>query len=426
MADDDKEQEWLDWEKSLETLYANLSKLDPSLMVHITTSSVRDTLSQLREVSASSVWASLRLFHRMGEAVSGVNALAQVSQEPMASVLAGFLNSDVCRHPSPAVSLVYFDVVVRYSKFLEKNPKFLKVTVASFLDKSGLRHRNGLVRSHAIKCFGNFLIDYDPEAAKSAFRPFVEPMVKGIVATIEPRATRGMTGPVPITHADMQTLVEALARLIGSPITGAAFSAYFGRILALLGTPMDEGLKALAASRPDGSGTPGQQQRQAGQKGGWLGWISQDPALAAKRFSQAMDAVSSFIKPLASEDAGKVQPLLKVCLEKILRIHALLPAHPQVRAKTVVYLHHMVGMLGEELLPYLPRVLAPLIKHTDPSNIVKLLVVVNQCLVTFQDKFVPTLDVLTQPLVARCRQCIEAYSYADQSEAKVALACNLL
>jgi hypothetical protein len=56
--------------------------------------------------------------------------------------------SDVSSYSHQAVSIVYFDIFLRYSRLLTYNPKLIK-KIETFVDKRGIKSENPIIRKKA-------------------------------------------------------------------------------------------------------------------------------------------------------------------------------------------------------------------------------------------------------------------------------------
>lgn len=72
-------------------------------------------------------------------------------------MMESLLTSGVSNYPHSAVSLCFFELVVRYEKFFLVMPQYVASTLVAFLDQRGMRHSDPKVRSRASYLFSRFV-----------------------------------------------------------------------------------------------------------------------------------------------------------------------------------------------------------------------------------------------------------------------------
>lgn len=72
-------------------------------------------------------------------------------------MMESLLSCGVSNYPHPAVTLCFFELVVRYEKFFLVEPQFVAPTLVAFLDQGGMRHANPKVRSRVAYLFSRFV-----------------------------------------------------------------------------------------------------------------------------------------------------------------------------------------------------------------------------------------------------------------------------
>lgn len=423
---DDREERFDHYRALLIKTFGNMGLCMPQQTMEWTRSLLAETLANLANSPFVRVEVALKMLHLLGQHIKG--AMRGLGEEPFRSMIGGMLTSDVSKHPHPQVVLVYFNTgmcgcnidlkgtatgprklfhflvfvvlmepstraVNRYSKFLEQYPEFLGGVLTAFVDNRGMRHPHPKVRSRAcyllLQVFKSF-----SESQKRHVRPYIDQMLKVMHEILEPVLSRGMQRGVQtlIAYDDCLYLCEVIGMLIGSSMTGDKVREYFAQTLAFFKKQLDA---AIA-------------QRHV--------WLNQDPELAGKRLSQVVNCIGCLSKPL-QKDASKICDLLDSCFDSVVQMHAILPQHAGVRAKTIFFLHRMTDILGDRALPRFPLVLEALVAHCEAQNVGEFLTLVTNLVNTYKAKLFPTLDTLFFPLVSKVFECIQSYAHIDQQSA---------
>ena len=82
---------------------------------------------------------------------------SQSKASALQPMMESLVSSGVSNYPHPAVTLCFFELVVRYEKFFLVEPQFVPSTLMAFLDQRGMRHANPKVRSRVAYLFSRFV-----------------------------------------------------------------------------------------------------------------------------------------------------------------------------------------------------------------------------------------------------------------------------
>ena len=81
----------------------------------------------------------------------------QAKASALQPMMQSLLSCGVSNYPHPAVTLCFFELVVRYEKFFLVEPQYVAPTLVAFLDQGGMRHANPKVRSRVAYLFSRFV-----------------------------------------------------------------------------------------------------------------------------------------------------------------------------------------------------------------------------------------------------------------------------
>lgn len=374
-------------------------------------------------------------------------------------MIGALLSSPLSAHPHPVISLLYFDVVFRFIKFLDHNPEFLGPVLTSFLDQRGIRHPAAQVRGRACYVFAKCL-EVLPLPVKAQIRPFVDPMLKEIQAVIEavlgpnaPLTTaknlkaqgRGFEGtaaaggagaPLALLSADdVPHLCQSMGILVSSPVTGVErCHDYVALAFQFFRTQLESAL------------TP---QSQAT-------WFPHDQERVGIRLAQLIDGVAIMTKPL-SNDGARISDLMLGMAQVILQVLTLLPTHlpapektPSVVLKSIVWAHRMIeghvklmssagvnpaavaaasangvpasaaAAADASILQFLSILLDLLLKHASEQSLPNLLDLLNYALRAFGKRLEALLDSIFLQVCEKVFAVLQSYAHVDQPQQLVA------
>lgn len=442
---DDEDERFLDYrQRELLKLFTNITLASPALILELMAARLQDTLQKLSTLPFGTVEVTLKLFYQIAEPL---RANQRTAEEPFRGMIGSLLSSAISNHPHPVISLLYFDLVVRYVKFLDANPDFLGPVLASFLDQRGIRHPHVTVRGRACYLFYKCVSAF-PEAVKKQLRPFLDSMLAEIQTVIEtvlgpnapnapgastvPSSSRAAAaGAVPkhpaalVSFEDVLHLCESMGILVSSTVTGHDnCHRYVSLAFHFFRTQLE------SAVAPQSKAI----------------WFPHDQDRVAIRLSQLIESVSSISKAL-SHDGSRINDLMLDMAHIILQVLTLLPTHAPIVHKTIFFAHRMIdchphltaaqmAALAQQpagaaasnadtpILQFFALILQLLLKHANAASIVKIIDLLNQILLKFKKKFEPVLDQVFLPTCEKIFEVLASYAHVDQPQIASGAATN--
>ena len=435
----DNDAAFLEFRTSLHVTFCNLVPNMPDLSIELTSVLVTSLLVRWRDEDWRRVEGALRLFYDLGEALKG-GVHTRINDEPMSSVLAALLRSDISTSPNPPVVLVYQLIVHRYTRFLEQHPEYLPSTLSSFLDQRGIHHPHAVVRGKACYLLYKLLLSF-PDGIRKTMREYVDGMI-GQVQGVVDRVLNSESGVDVVSGEDCQYLCEVLGILVSASVTGEACVAYVTMLLQFFASHLTAALAASASwapvaaaalsASPSPSAASSISPRSSSSPAAVNSSTSATPSsaidldLIGTRLALLFDSFGNVSKPL-SKDTQRVSPLFDHCFTLILQLFSLLPSHDSVRSKTIFVIHRMVECQGQRVLNHVhPAALSDLIRYATVSNVTAVLPLFSQMVVSFKtvSECLSMLDIQFIPLCSKVMQCLEHYSYIDRTTAPASSAAS--
>uniref|UniRef100_UPI00358FE804 exportin-T isoform X2 n=1 Tax=Myxine glutinosa TaxID=7769 RepID=UPI00358FE804 len=378
----EEEVMFLDYRKQLKLLLDKVAQVSPNLLLLSIHRVVTSTLRDWKGCEFGEVELALRLLYMLGEALpaghcghfSGDESKASVLQDMM--VLSGVSHFQHC-----AVTLQFFETVVRYDKFFSAEPQHIPEVLVGFLDCRGLRHPNAKVRS---RC--SYLLSRFVKSLSKQIVPFVEdilcqvqdllvfsPRVNGLQPALSGEDQLFLYEMVGYLVACGELAVGRKAELLGSLL--GSLTAAFPPLLARLSAETDEDHQvALAES-----------------------------------LAHAVSFVSRTSKAFSSRATVRecgCADVYVACLGAFLPAFACPLQRDSIRAALRSFLHRMLVCLDAELLPYLPAALQAMLSRGDTRDVLDAIPLLNQLVGKFKVfalgvmlEWSPRGQVQVQPLV---------------------------
>uniref|UniRef100_UPI00358DF71B exportin-T isoform X7 n=1 Tax=Myxine glutinosa TaxID=7769 RepID=UPI00358DF71B len=207
----EEEVMFLDYRKQLKLLLDKVAQVSPNLLLLSIHRVVTSTLRDWKGCEFGEVELALRLLYMLGEALPAGHCGHFSGDESKASVLQDMVRtmvlSGVSHFQHCAVTLQFFETVVRYDKFFSAEPQHIPEVLVGFLDCRGLRHPNAKVRS---RC--SYLLSRFVKSLSKQIVPFVEDILCQVqdLLVFSPRAmlSRGDT-------RDVLDAIPLLNQLVG-------------------------------------------------------------------------------------------------------------------------------------------------------------------------------------------------------------------
>lgn len=165
--------------------------------------------------------------------------IPQSLEMPVQQILVTIINSDISHYQHQAVQLTYFEVIVRYLKYIPMGRECFEKVILSFLDGRGIRNSVATVRRRA-----NYLFQRFAKILKLQLHPYVSQ----IIENIRPILALNSTVQQSFSFDDQISLYEALGSIIGSRPQG--YPTFARELLAPLVACQQEALAALKTASP--------------------------------------------------------------------------------------------------------------------------------------------------------------------------------
>jgi len=318
---------FLDYRKELCGLFKVLVQLCPQMVATFVHESITTVIENLRCAAFYDVEVALTLFFIIGD---GISEQAMKSIESFfEKTLLLIISSGISMYSSEAVIIVYFDIIVRYSRFLpSNNPELLKEILIAFFDTRGIRNSHATVRSRACYLLLRFL-----KSRQSEFIPFIS----GIFQVLKEFLDISYELEKAITFEDQIHLYDALGFLIGQiPLSEQHQQLqYVDAVLSPLIVQMQLFLEKRLYSND----------------------LSEKP-LVRTLIIQMISAIGTFSKGFTGQK--EVRVYFKQVLSSVLQFRqdALLAQHEDFRSKITFYLHRMIECLHSEILEFVPTIIS--------------------------------------------------------------------
>lgn len=295
--------------------------------------------------------------------------------------------------------IMYFQLCRRYPLMFERQPNTLLGVVTSFIDERGIASKHPTVRSQACYLFFKLVASFSKEFL-AILAPLMDSLLEAIKRAITPffvkmanHQSQNLEHTGHLDANEVQYMCELLGILVGVSVTGAKCRFYYDAVLRFF-----------------------QEQQEASLQHKDI-WMQNElqAEMAGTNLSHIIDSVAHFSKTMDQATKKIVIDLMKTPLDTVIQVYLLLPKHTQVRAATISFLHRMTDCLGEQVLPYLPNSLQVLLNHSEPSNLVSCLQLINQCVVKFKGALSGTMEVMMMPVVNKTSECIQSYAYVDDA-----------
>ncbi|GAA5912917.1 Ran GTPase-binding protein LOS1 [Sporobolomyces salmoneus] len=170
--------------KSLRTIGDGIAWIDPELYGTAIRTIVSETLDAYEASPTSVPWQrielALALLYGFGQAIAGsgpgafvlvpTEELTRAKREanysvnfnqfplsPLGELMLRACRSKVAAHDHPAVNLMFFETIVRYSEFFKLCPEYIAELLPTFLDQHGLHQSDSAVRARVCYLFSRFI-----------------------------------------------------------------------------------------------------------------------------------------------------------------------------------------------------------------------------------------------------------------------------
>jgi exportin-T len=185
MGDGEDESLFMDVRRSLKVHLESISTIDESLFTNCVCDVVCRTFDSWKAGNQSGLkWsdAELAIYLLYGFVEAKVShgppvfILENGSVSPLGIMLSKLMESGISEYPHPAVSTIYFEVLIRYAKFFEQRQDLIPIALQSFLDSRGLFHSIKSLRLRVNYLFLRFV---------KALRPVLARYTESILSVIQ-------------------------------------------------------------------------------------------------------------------------------------------------------------------------------------------------------------------------------------------------
>uniref|UniRef100_A0A224YMP4 Exportin-T n=1 Tax=Rhipicephalus zambeziensis TaxID=60191 RepID=A0A224YMP4_9ACAR len=371
---------FLEYRKTLKVLFDNVAQLDKDMTLSLTQSMISSTLQNWRSLPFQDVEVAISFLYLLGEAIPGFHnaqmAGAPDGVPPVVAIMRQLISSGVSTCGHPAVTLQFFETIVRYEKFFSQEPESIPDVLVAFMDERGLRHPSPSVRSRVSYLFSKFI-----KSHKAHMLNFTEDILKQVQELLVLCPTEnGVTMSSLLSPDDQLYLFEATAMLI---VSGQFNAEKKQLLLKNQLTPVMRKFEALAQRLPL---EPSEEKRRD----------------IAECMNHAIAVTSRTSKAFSNQQTMKACSCVSIYLEALqVFLQALdLPyEQPLLQAGVRQFLHRMVVCLEEEVLPLVPRACEQLLRNPDVRSVQELIPLINQIVCKFKKEVVPFLQRMFMPLV---------------------------
>ncbi|XP_054710680.1 LOW QUALITY PROTEIN: exportin-T-like [Uloborus diversus] len=368
-----------DYRKSLKVLFDNLAMLDLNLVFTRTKVMITDTLHHWRNLPFEDLEVAIMFLYLLGEAVpnSQGNLISNSADKKteMHEMLQLLVTSGISRHGHPAVTLQFFETVVRFEKFFAQESQYIPEILAAFLDDRGLRNADPHVRSRAAYLFSRFI-----KCLKTNMFNYTEEILKQLQELLLLPPPENGLGVSLMSPDDQLYLYETAAILV---VSGNFKPETKQMILKSLLSPVAEKFDMLLQKLLV---TSDKQQRHE----------------IAKCMNHAIAVTSRTSKAFSNQQTIKSCGCVEVYLQALqVFLGALNLPYEQATLQSAVrqYLHRMVVCLEQEVLPYFPTAAEQLLKSSDIRSIQEFIPLINQVISKFKKEVVPFIQQIFMPFV---------------------------
>ena len=424
LADDEDEQQLLEYRKQLRGIMEPIAVIDPDLftssIVSLVDASLDAVIGQLKtgkSVQQAIEWQDAELVLYIVfvfiEAKPFKTAPVYIDANgvlcPLGKMLTKVLESNIFAHPHGTIPLLFFEIVVRYNVFFEKRPEFFAVALHSFVGTNGLHHSDLYVRTRTA-----YLLLRLAKTMKMHMVAFLQPIMDALadLLGIKERThlialmnsdglVANSTGVGLVAGAgnqdDEETLVfesqmflfEAVG-LVVSCADVAKQVSFLQQILSPVIYTIETTLNNLM---------------QRGEATDALIMLLRDSMTAVgcvcKGFPDSVEEQSSSpLKPTLNNTMDqKLTLIFKETLQRILFVLQQSSHDSRIREATRFALQRMVGCVGRDILDQLPSFLAAgLLSNTSTTELIEFIPFLCLVIHKFKDQITNILIDIWSPL----------------------------
>eukprot|EP01133_Synstelium_polycarpum_P014604 gene14604-17268_t len=376
--DGEEELQFLEFRKDLSNQFRNIFRICPEMVGSFVHNLVTNIVQEPTAVDFTDLEVAIYLLFQMGEGLSA-------TPEETMKQFERFFGSMVVVL-STSMSLIYFETVVRYAKFIPGDSGNLGTILASFLDGRGIHCRNSVVRSRA-----GYLLNKLVKQLKVQLFPFIN----NIIESLKNHLIISYEIQKEVPFEEQLNFYESLGLLIGGAnLPQQEEQNYVERILL----------------------SPYKRMEEIITKGLYKTDTKELPFHSTQLY-QLISAIGTFSKGFSPMNlsTGTLKPepcaykiYFTKSLEFIIQIPNLLPLNDDLKSRTFFYMHRMVDCLGNDLRPMLVEILPTLLNYTTSyDSMVEYITFVNQLMAKHNKELYPIINDCLRPIVLRVFKVLE-------------------
>ncbi|XP_032241987.2 exportin-T isoform X1 [Nematostella vectensis] len=357
---------FMEYRKEMKVLFDNISQLDANLVLMTVHNVLSASLGRLEEAEFMEVEMAIRLVFMLGEALPG-QQLYTDSRFPLLQQMMGLIvSSRLSYYSHSAVSLMFFETVVRYDRFFTSQPQHIPTVLIAFLDERGLRNPNSTVRSRCCYLLSRFI-----KSHRNHMQNYVDDVLKRFQGLLVVSSDNGYHH---LLSADEQLfLYESAGMLVASSNASQEKQLmYMNGLLSPVIIKFGSILSKLMSGDLDAQASLSHAQ------------------LLYSLVSFASRASKAFPNQQTLKQSG-CAPCFKEALPLFLQALTC-PLHREIIHNGIrQYLHRMVICLGDDVLPFIPIAVTHLLEKCSARDIQDFIPLINQIIAKFKILIVPFL-----------------------------------
>ncbi|XP_077399699.1 exportin-T [Vanacampus margaritifer] len=369
---------FVEYRKQLKMLLDRLAQVSPELVLESVRRVFTDTMRKWQSAPFMEVEVAIRLLYMLGEALpashgahfSGDAVKTGALQDMMATLVA----CGVSDYRHTAVSLEFFETVIRYDKFFIVETQHIPNVLMAFLDQRGLRHNSPKVRSRVAYLFSRFI-----KTLHKHMTSFIEDILTQIQDLLE-LAPPDKTYPAPLTSDDQLFMFEAAGVLI---VSGESPVERKQALMRGLLAPLMDAFRLLLDKLP-------------------LETDEETQATVADCLSHAVGFVSRTSKAFSNKQTVKqcgCTEVYRECLNTFLPALSCPVQRGALRGCVRSFLHRMIICMEEEVLPFIPAASEHMLKDCEAKDLQEFIPLISQITTKFKRQVSPFLQQVFMPLV---------------------------
>ena len=302
------------------------------------------------------------------------------------------------------VSMSYMELCVRYHNMIEQNAEALHLVLRAFLDERGMRHPDSNVSSRACYLFMRMV---------KPVRSHLADKLDDIFTALEKPLS---DAAAPLTSKMLEAIQAKIAQLASNLSIGTRAQAEEGNDDRLY---VFEAAGSILGAEEVPEDKQCERLMQVCQVlcGRIVEFVNitdaENGALASQNAMRCVVALSNLSKGFSARICVQLRPkvgeIFRSAMEVTISCLKRWPREKGVRHRVVGYLHQMVQVLNETIVPYLPDAVDSLRSNgTNSKELGETLVLINQLSNTFKETLLPMIAPLFLPLRLQVHENIRA------------------